>query len=107
MKQIPIGLEALRMLSYKDPRERWAREDWLEFGGIMDKCSEEHNNCKRKGCKASCDDLMACGVKCSPSQFGHKEKANAKTRGSTHDIDRSESWIPTFTTGFKDEILRY
>ena len=34
----------------------------------------------------------------------HSDQANAQGSGEP---DKTGSWIPTFTTGFKDEILRY
>jgi len=34
----------------------------------------------------------------------HSDQANAQGSGES---DKTGSWIPTFTTGFKDEILRY
>ena len=105
---IPIGLELLRMCQYKDPLERWQREDWLELGEILDMCSKENNDCNRDGCNASCDYLLKYKIGCDPSQFGYKEKANAKSYGEGRKApDRSDPWIPPLTIkGFKDNIIR-
>ena len=109
MKQIPIGLEALRMVEYKSPAEPWTREAWIELGNIIDGCCEKVNGCENcNGCRGECHRRLTDDMQTSPRKWGYNEKAGACSSGAGYKgKDKSESWIPTFTTGFKDGILRY
>ena len=106
MLEPPVGLQALQLIQYKDPLERWEREDWLELGDILDSCSTDHDDC-RCGRRRNCQHLMSEHLGVSPMRFGYNEKANAKSRDGGYWSNRNGSWIPTLKIkGSRDIIIK-
>ena len=93
---------------------KWRNRSYEVTVKEMEDCEERHrkhtndygcNNCE---IKLKCDkefDYQVDTRKGYSWRLRDRNSKRADTKGGLP--DKTGSWIPTFTTGFKDEILRY
>ena len=111
-KEIPKGLEVLRMVDYNGKTERWTRELWLELGEIIDGCCEEHDGCENcNGCRGECNRRLASDMCTNPRKWGYREKADAHSSGAgcKDKPDSTGDWMSAGKLpNFKEmPVLRY